>query len=315
MMTCHDYDMHKIYDHLAYAKMKNLILDTDTFNEIDDQFAVTYAMVADDINILAMTAAPFYNRRSTGPADGMEKSYHELIKIRNPNDPEGKRNIPVYRGSASYMKNIITPVKSEAAEAIVRKVHEADGIVYIAAIGCYTNVASALLLDPTIMDKAVVILTGGQKIRFGSANEFNLEQDRIAARVIFECGVPVIVLPASGCTEELYATNAEVEYYLRDKAGKIGNYLCDIFNAEEGHPMGKDNFCNTRQRSIFDIASIAFMRNPVGFCNKHFVSAHSITPSGDWFDLKDGREMIIMEDIGKYIVLSDFFTLVRRANE
>lgn len=313
-MKYHDYDMHKIYEHLANSKKKNLILDTDTFNEIDDQFAVTYAMVADDINILAMTAAPFYNSRSTGPADGMEKSYHELIKVRDLNDPEGKRNIPVYRGSESYMNNIITPVKSEAAEAIVRKVHEADGVVYIAALGCYTNVASALLLDPTIMDKAVVILIGGQKLRFGSANEFNLEQDRISARVIFECGVPVIVLPAFECTAELYTTNAEVEYYLRDKAGKIGNYLCDIFNADEGHPMGEDNFCNTKQRSIFDLASIAFMRNPVGFCNKHFVSAHSITPSGDWFDLNDGREMIIMEDIGKYIVLSDFFTLVRRAN-
>ena len=91
-MKYHDYDMHKIYEHLGNAKKKNLILDTDTYNEIDDQFAVTYAMVADDINILALTAAPFHNHRSSGPADGMEKSYHELIKIRDLNDPEGKRN-------------------------------------------------------------------------------------------------------------------------------------------------------------------------------------------------------------------------------
>ena len=313
-MSYHDYDLHKVYDHLANSKKKNLILDTDTYNEIDDQFAVTYAMVSDDINILALTAAPFHNQRSTGPADGMEKSYHELIKIRDLNDPEGKRNIPVYRGSDSYLKNIITPVRSQAAEEIVRLVHEADDIVYIAAIGCFTNVASALMLDPSIMDKAVVILVGGQKIRFGCANDFNLEQDKTAARVIFECGVPVIVLPAIGGTDELLATNAEVEYYLRDKAGNIGNYLCDIFNEEEGHPMGENHFCNSKERSIFDLAAVAFMRNPVGFCNKHFTSAHSITPEGDWFDLNDGREMIIMEDIGKYIVLSDFFTLVRRAN-
>lgn len=313
-MKSHDYDMHKIYEHLGNAKKKNLILDTDTYNEIDDQFAVTYAMVADDINILALTAAPFHNHRSSDPADGMEKSYHELIKIRDLNDPEGKRNIPVYRGSDSYLKNTITPVKSQAAEEIVRKVHESDEVVYIAAIGCFTNVASALMLDPTIMDKAVVILVGGQKIRFGCANDFNLEQDKNAARVIFECGVPVIVLPAIKCTDELLATNAEVEYFLRDKAGNIGNYLCDIFNEEEGHPMGENLFCNSKERSIFDLAAIAFMRNPVGFCNKHFVSAHSITAEGNWINLNDGREMIIMEDIGKDIVLSDFFTLVRRAN-
>ena len=54
----------------------DLVIDTDAYNEIDDQFAISYALRAQDrLHLLALCAAPFHNERSTGPADGMEKSY------------------------------------------------------------------------------------------------------------------------------------------------------------------------------------------------------------------------------------------------
>ena len=55
----HDYNMEKILEHIRTCPKKKFILDTDTYNEIDDQFAITYAMLADDIDLLALTAAPF----------------------------------------------------------------------------------------------------------------------------------------------------------------------------------------------------------------------------------------------------------------
>ena len=40
------------------------ILDTDTFNEVDDQFALAYALFSPEkINLRAVTAAPFFNDR------------------------------------------------------------------------------------------------------------------------------------------------------------------------------------------------------------------------------------------------------------
>ena len=53
----------------------DLVIATDAYNEIDDQFAISYALCASDrVRLLALCAAPFKNERSTGPADGMEKS-------------------------------------------------------------------------------------------------------------------------------------------------------------------------------------------------------------------------------------------------
>ncbi|MBO5899658.1 MAG: hypothetical protein J6Q80_02905, partial [Lentisphaeria bacterium] len=63
-------------------KKVRAILDTDTYNEIDDQFALTFALMAKDkLDLRAVTAAPFFNMHSTGPADGMEKSYQEILNI------------------------------------------------------------------------------------------------------------------------------------------------------------------------------------------------------------------------------------------
>ena len=74
-----------IYDfknELYSPTVKKIILDTDTYNEIDDQFALSYAALATDkIELLSINAAPFFNTNSEGPKDGMEKSYHEIIKL------------------------------------------------------------------------------------------------------------------------------------------------------------------------------------------------------------------------------------------
>ena len=49
-----------------------MVLDTDTYNEIDDQFALVYSLISpQQLDLEAVYAAPFHNQRSTSPADGM----------------------------------------------------------------------------------------------------------------------------------------------------------------------------------------------------------------------------------------------------
>ncbi|MBS7176891.1 MAG: nucleoside hydrolase, partial [Clostridiales bacterium] len=43
----------------------DVVLDTDTYNEIDDQFALSYLVKSDDkLNLKAVYAAPFHNHHS-----------------------------------------------------------------------------------------------------------------------------------------------------------------------------------------------------------------------------------------------------------
>ena len=60
----------------------DVVLDTDTYNEVDDQFALAYMLCRKDrINLKAICAAPFHNAKSDNPADGMEKSFQEIHHI------------------------------------------------------------------------------------------------------------------------------------------------------------------------------------------------------------------------------------------
>ena len=72
----------KTYSVPAGAGPVPAILDTDTYNEIDDQFALVYALLSpESIELRGVTAAPFFNSRSTSAGDGMEKSYQEIVRI------------------------------------------------------------------------------------------------------------------------------------------------------------------------------------------------------------------------------------------
>lgn len=146
-------------------KTFDLVIDTDAYNEIDDQFAISYALRAQDrLHLLALCAAPFHNERSTGPADGMEKSYQEILKLLS----LAGENVPVYRGSTTYLPDEKTPVPSDAAQALAQLAmeHTTENPLYVAAIGAITNVASALLMQPEIADRMVLVWLGGSALHW-----------------------------------------------------------------------------------------------------------------------------------------------------
>ena len=60
----------------------DVVLDTDAYNEIDDQFAIAYMLRKKDrFNVKAIYAAPFHNEKSNDACDGMIKSYEEIFKV------------------------------------------------------------------------------------------------------------------------------------------------------------------------------------------------------------------------------------------
>ena len=74
-------NVREILADIKSPRKKKIILDTDTFNEIDDQYALAYCYVADSMDLLAVTAAPFYNDKSINHEDGMIKSYNEIKRV------------------------------------------------------------------------------------------------------------------------------------------------------------------------------------------------------------------------------------------
>lgn len=231
-----------------------MVLDTDTYNEIDDQFAVVYALLSPGrLKVEALYAAPFYNSRSTGPADGMEKSYEEILRLLDRLDMKAEGF--VFRGSTGYLPDSMQPYRSEAAMDLVARAMDAtqDAPLYVVAIGAITNVASAVLIEPRILERIVVVWLGGHALFWPHTKEFNLRQDLPASRLIFDCGVPLVHIPCNGVTTHLHTTIPEIERYVEGR-GAIGDYLAGIFKA-----YSSEHFAWSKV--LWDIVTIAYLIN------------------------------------------------------
>lgn len=234
-----------------------VVIDTDTYNEIDDQFAVVYGLLSpEQMEVQAIYAAPYLNNRSISPKDGMEKSFEEIWRLLDKLDM--KRENFVYRGSDAFLSNLDKPIESPAAKDLISRVMNSEGPLYVLTLGAPTNVASAILMEPEIIHKMVVVWLGGKGLNWKTATEFNLMQDPKASQVLFNSGVPLIQLPTQPVTSHLLTTVAEIETYLQGK-GEIGDYLVEIFNDyNKGDSFGWS-------KVIWDISAIAYVVNPNWF--------------------------------------------------
>ncbi len=234
----------------------DMVLDTDAYNEIDDQFAIAYALKSSDkVNVKALYAAPFHNGRSTGPKDGMEKSYNELLTLLKLAEREDLAPV-TFRGSERYLPDEKTPVESPAMRDLIERArtYTTEQPLYVVAIGAITNVASALIAAPDIADKIVISWLGGNAWHCDHTREFNMFQDVAAARVVFGCGVPLVQLPCAGVVSCFTISKPELEYWFVGK-NPLADYLAKAAIAEaDSYASGKP-----WTRVIWDVTAVAWL--------------------------------------------------------
>ena len=93
-----------------------------------------------------------------------------------------------------------TPLKElHAVDFIVKSLKDADtDSITLVPTGPLTNIALAIIKDPSILDSIKqIVLMGGAMREAGNLSasaEFNMRVDPHAAKVVFECGLPIIVM-------------------------------------------------------------------------------------------------------------------------
>lgn len=280
----------------------DLVLDTDTYNEIDDQFALAYMVRSQDVlRPKAIYAAPFFNENSTGPEDGMQKSYQEIFKIL---DLLGEE-LPVYKGSPRYLPDEHTPVRSPAAEDLARRAREysPEKPLYVVAIGAITNVASALLLEPKMAENTVVVWLGGHALHWGDAKEFNMIQDVAAARVVMGSGVPFVQLPCFGVVSGFTTSRPELEYWLKGK-NPLADYLAEnTIAAAESYAKG-----TAWTRPVWDVTAVAWLLNQGDrFMLSRLVPTHLPAYDGHYTLRPDAPLMRYVYHINRDALFTDLF--------
>ena len=154
------------------------------------------------------------------------------------------------------------PVESDAARDLIEKaLKPSDEPLYVLTIGCPVNVSSAIVMEPRIKEKIVVVWLGGTTHYWPSASEFNLRQDVIASQVLFDSGVPLVQIPTKNVSEHLKTTASELEQFLRGRS-RIGDYLYGQFLQYQAVRTKGRNTGFPYSKVIWDISAIAWLNNP-----------------------------------------------------
>ncbi len=183
------------YPPIAKARV---IVNTDAKNEADDQFAIAQAMCSPSFDVRGIIAAHFGNRPGRGTTTMLDsKAEVELIL-----DLLGMAGtVPVLEGSPTPLIDFRTPADSPGARLIIEESkRDADGPLYLVFLGPLTDMASALILDPDLASRDVIVvwIGGGDydnPMSPPGRMEFNLSNDIAAANVVFASGVRVWQIP------------------------------------------------------------------------------------------------------------------------
>ncbi len=285
-------------------KKVDVILDTDMFNEVDDQFALAYLLQSENkINLKAICAAPFYNHHSNSPKDGMEKSYDEAFKVLKLLGREEYCE-HIYKGSDAFLLDEQVPIDSDAARFIIEMAHKytKEDPLYIVGIAAATNLASALLIDPEIKEKVYIVWLGGMGYDWHDNRSFNAGQDVRAARVLLGSGVPMTLLPGKGVLNYFSTTGPELDYWLKGK-----NAFCDYIVEKTAR---ESSICNeevTWSRPISDVVAVAWLLDEDFMIDR---LEHSPVMELDHLYAEDKRRLFIryVYGINRDKLMGDLFT-------
>jgi purine nucleosidase len=340
------------------------VIDTDAANEIDDPFAIAWALLSPDaLQVEAVYAAPFsfahrrqelmrarlardrpaeagpedhdllqhhagmlahFERQGWDPATvelapfvapeiGMERSLREIeavfarLNLRS----DGR----VLRGSPGYLPSLQQPIRSDAAAHLIASARASppDEPLYVVALGCLTNIASALLLAPDIAERIVVVWTAGFPSHAPQPNiAFNLDQDMLASALLLDSGVPHVYLPGYHVGAQLRLTHPEAERHLQRRSA-IGDHLFALYTHNPLWPMlGIEGF-HAHSWVIWDIINIAWLLNPA-WVPSDLVRTPHLRSDRRWARGEDSRHwMREAHAVQRDAIFADLFDKIARA--
>ncbi len=274
MIENFNFDQRTVPDIPDINKKIRLIIDTDAKNEVDDQWAITLALLSPErLQIEGFVAANFDHAH--GGPESIKKSYQEIKIILDKMGMTEK--YPVFTGSHP-LRYQYEPSPSEGVDFIIEKARQStpEDPLWVVALGSATNLASAFLQAPDIIDRVVFFWHGRTRWPDKCWN-FNVFGDRKAAMLLFHAPVPFILFDTGTF---LVCPMAEAEKYVKP-FGEIGRYLYDI-------RLGNDYY-SSPEKGFFDLGDIAALVDPDIAYWQH-VSCPGIDPDLSYrFREKKGR--------------------------
>ena len=293
-----------------------VLFDTDANNELDDQHALAYLLFnggAFDVVGVTVNATS-----SGGNIDEQYKEAERVMRLCNHFD-----KIPLIKGANGSFEDIRSSLSSEkydGMEAVKFIIEQANattnGQLVLLPVGKLTNVALALLKDPSIASKIRIVWLGSN---YPDAGEYNLVNDIPSLNYILSLNVPFEMVTVrygnNTGTDAVRASLEEIRTKMPGKGPKIsqpvtgrhggtfdcfGDYSVNLFEHIELH--GEEP-----SRALFDMAAVAIVKNPA-WAKYREIPAPVYYQEG-WVEQPDNKRLIgVWEYFDQQSIMEDFYS-------
>jgi len=279
-----------------------VILSTDVGNEIDDQWAIAYLLLQPRFDVLGVMSA--HAPSITAPAGRTSlRILTDVVenRLKMPTHP------PLIEGGSLPLQDTHTPRPSPAVTFLLETSHRftRSAPLTVLVIGAGTDAASAILTDPTIVDRIRIVQMGF--VNETDGREFNIQNDIHAEQVILDSGVPLVIGPASICRRDLVMTLDHAREYLA-KRGPIGAWLLEEYEAwyfRFVKPLRVDDF--SKPWFIWDDITLAYV---LGLTEQHTVPRPHLRDDASLGQSDTGKSVTWITRVDGARLWADFANLV-----
>ena len=285
-------------------KKIRLIVHTDCKNEADDQYALAHFLMTPRFDVRGVVAGHFWKSpQEYGELGTAKASFDEIIKVM---DLMGIKDIcPVLMGAAKEMPDEHTPAESEGVRFIIEEAMKEETPLYVACLGAVTDVASALLMNPEIANRIIIIWIGGGTYPEGGS-EANLMMDINAANVIFASSAEVWQIPRN--VYKMFGVSlAELQLKVKP-CGEIGKYLFEQL-VEFNHKASENNrpWPYGEIWGLGDQGAIAVLMEDAAKINYDTMAAPRVREDMTYDLAQKNREIRVYKTAEVRLTMEDFF--------
>ncbi len=287
---------------MSSARVK-VVLVCDTMNEIDDQFAIAYAMGSPKLEVLGVVSS--HNTL----VHGTESVYlyrDEAAKILELCE---RTDVPCITGSAMPMESKSEPIRSDATEFLAQLANSGESYS-ILGTGPATDLASFRLLYPKLASRIPIIWAGSfpdaetwRKHKYG---ELNARADIQAWRVMYADTSNLVLLPGWPGVSKVAVSIEEFVTKLRAHKSKVSNYLADIM---EQWCEGRVLLDMDRERDskvLWDIVNVAYFSIPSAISMRQMPYPEIDAAGAMYWNVIRGEISTCM-DVDAEVVIQDFW--------
>ena len=301
----------------------DVILDSDTNNELDDQHALAYLLLnPETFRTIGVTTN---NTRNGGGIAGQTREAKRVISLTG----RYGKGIVLKSGAEANFETIRPTIGDpsfdghEAVDFIIEKArgYSPEKQLVVIAVGKLTNIALVALKAPEVLPNIRLVWLGSH---YPLPGEYNLKDDIPSMNYLLDTDVRMEIvtvrLPNSNGSGSVTVSRDFVRKNFAGKGPRITR-MKDLVEGRHGglfacfgdYAVSLFNYIKLRQgvRALYDLCAVAIVKNP-GWARTVEIPAPTMI-DGNWVERPENpRKILIWEDFDRDGIVGDFVATLDR---